>query len=72
MGFEASNFTQVPLPAILCRFMTQTMPTFKRAFNSQVSWPLVALQSKKRASLPEVEALYGQKTINFLLSPFVP
>jgi len=32
---------------------------------------MVALQSKKRASLPEVEALYGQKTINFL-SPFVP
>ena len=51
------------IAAILCRFVTQTTPTSKELAIVTAVDQWLPIQSKKRASLPEVEALSAQKTV---------
>ena len=61
--FEASNFTQVPLQPSCAHSWLKQHPLSNELAIVTALGQWSPLQSEKIASLPEMEALHGQKTI---------
>jgi len=49
VGFEASNFTQVPIATILYRLVTPYHGHLVMSFNGHGSWPIVACTNQKES-----------------------
>jgi len=62
VGFEASNFTQVPLQPSCAHSWLKPHPLSNKLAIVMALGLWLPLQRAKIASLPEMKALYGQST----------
>ena len=63
VGFEAANMTQVPLQPSCTHSRLKPHPLSNELAIVTALGQWSPLQSEKIASLPEMEALHGQKTV---------